>query len=589
LIDDYLGAGYPALWVHSYEQDDAINEIRAVAEAEDDAGDIQYPLLRLWDVVAGLQQWDSDKALWVASNETEEDTLELARVWSNYVQIAQSVIPKDGQVHAPPMAIMVLLNLQLHMTDASRVQAFLNFLPIAEKAGCRIVVVSTLPKPEPPVLEHVFTCLKHPLPDEEQLYEILMEVATEDGDLPEEEPEIEAIINAARGMTRTGARNTFAMCLKRPPHRVHWRPVFNEKAKAIEGNDLGLSVSLNLTTAFDDVVGLSHIKQFYLDTVRANERRRRVKEAKPRGIVIGGLTGTGKSLFSRAAGNSSHPNRPTLIWDMALTGSKWVSEGASKMAAVIELMKSMSPCNVQVDEGLKAKAAATNEHGGGGQAQASEMDQIWLRQHEEMEEDVYPIFTANQEIVRLAEKQPEFFGRFDGVFFMDYPTREQLDQIWALHLMKYELLDGNDAEELFEARYKAKQNYKRFRDETYLTQAIEAQSRLLSIAEDQYREMQETGLVPDDLHWVGRDIDTVTRLACLQNKPLKLIAHSPVVDMAADSMARLREVATKAKWKDAEHFGTYDKDRASEAEEEFVKSTGSRRKIARRKRKTTGK
>lgn len=385
------------------------------------------------------------------------------------------------------------------------------------------------------------------------------------------------------------ARNAFSMCLRRPPHMVHWRPVFEEKARAVEGNDLGLSVSRNLTTTFDDVVGLSHIKQFYTDTVRANPKLRRVKEAKPRGIVIAGLTGTGKSLFSRAAGNSSQPARPTLIWDMALTGSKYVSEGAAKMAAIIELMKSMSPCNVQVDEGLKAKAAAVSEDGGGGggKAQASEMDQIWLRQHEEMEEDVYPIFTANQEVVLLAEKQPEFMGRFDGVFFMDYPTREQLDQIWTLHLLKYELLTGDAAEELFEARFQAKRKYAQFQDEIYLTQAAEVREQLLAIAESQYRDMRDAGAIPNDLHWVGRDIDTTTRLALLQGRPLLEIAHSPVVDMAADSMSKLREVATKAKWKDAEHLGVYDKDRAAEEEDTVRQSAGGRRRLARRKR-TTG-
>jgi SpoVK/Ycf46/Vps4 family AAA+-type ATPase len=340
-------------------------------------------------------------------------------------------------------------------------------------------------------------------------------------------------------------------------------------------------VSQDLDTSFDDVVGLDNFKEYYARAVKPSAKRKRIPKLHARGCFLVGLTGTGKSLAAIAAGNSCTPSRPTLIWDVGKTGSQWVSAGAHKITEVTDIMERMAPCNVQMDEAGKAKKASASEQGGGSETQAGEMDQIWLRWHQTSKADVYPIVTANQEILFLARKVPEYIARFDKVFFMDFPSREQKDQIWQYHMVEYELLTG--ADELYDSWYEERHKYGLDRAPTRLVTLKEIKSQLRVMAEQQYFDMFHDGEIPDDVGWVGRDIDSCCREAAPHDTPLTEVQITLSVKMAKQKMDELRDFAEESGWVDANHIGeTYQKARYTESQ-----IAGSGRKVVRRKKKRT--
>lgn len=513
-IREYVDAGYPGLWVQSYEQEDAVTEIATALRG----GREPFAHVYQWDSAARLQRLHditSDGTVrWVPLEEgaTFEDALAF---------VEHLGIPPADDPGMRPERICLLVKNPDFATTGPRTQQVLNYLPRAETfLRQRLIALSFEPSP-PKQWEKAFQPVQHHLPRRERLRELLALTATEDGELPENATELAAIADAARGMTEAAAKNAFSLCLVRDGC-VTARPVFEEKARALESGDLGLALHKS-TATFYDIVGLNHVKQVYREMMAQRSRIRENPRLRPRGIVLAGLPGTGKSLFCAAAGRSVVPSRPVVCWSISETGSKWVSEGAHKMRQVIETLKALAPCDVQVDEGFKGRGGSSGDPGGGAR-QESEMQAIWLKEHQEMIEDVYPIFTANQEIITVANNQPETLARFDAVFYLDYPTKAQLVQLWKYHLSLYGLIEHGD----------------------------------------EYADMAARGDVPDDAHWVGRDVDNCCRQAALRGRPPVGVPIAPSVRPGSDVVGKLREAAERLGWLSAEYEDRYQANRHGE-------------------------
>lgn len=534
-VFDYIGAGYPALWVYSHEHEEGVTELRDAIYGDD------FPLFLRWDGADGLQQWvvsgltdgsGGQTAGWQSFEESQD--LETA------LNMCQTLAIQDGQGGTPKRLCVVVLNLHLHVSTAKTAQFMLNYIHKCETLlRQRLVVLSTQPSPTPEILQASFTKLTHKLPGRDQLREILYNVATEEDELPEDQEGVESIVDAARGMTRLQARNCFSLCVRRDG-RVTAPPVFDQKADSLLEAGLGLSLHRDRTTTLNDVVGLEHVKKYYLEVMAQRARIRENPRLRPRGIILAGIPGTGKSLVCAALGNSS--NRPTLKWRKALTGSKYVSEGAQKTDRVIQICESLAPVNIQVDEGGKAMKASVGSDGGSA-TQAGEMDSLWLEAHQESKADMYPIFTMNQEVVELADRMPEFLDRFDAVFFLDYPSEEQLDQMWQHHLALYGVIQ-HPAE---------------------------------------YFDLKQRGDIPDCTNWVGRTVDNCARQAALRGRPpagCKMSGKGK--NITPDTIERLREAATKEGWLSAEYEDNYNKDRHQQRLEQAVQAGAKGRDTIRR-------
>lgn len=517
-----MDAGYPGLWVSSYEHEEAIEEIQeATANA--------YPMFFVWDGADGLKQFivaGDERPGWAPIQNTLTPEAALT-----YLATA-NLEPGEGEPHR---AVIVFKNLDFYL-NPPRDQIVLNYLHRAEREYRQRIVVLSMEEEVPKHLHKAFQPLTHELPNHEQLQEILNETAETEGDLPEDPVEVSAIIDAAKGLTRRQARNAFCLGIV-TEQQVSARQVFEEKAAAFEKSGLGLELNRD-TMTFENIGGLSYLKQFYLEMMSKPFN----PDITRNGIILAGVPGTGKSLFSETAGNSSSPMRPAMRWQAALSISKYVGESGHNLNAVLRIADTCAPVILEIDEAEKAFADFTSDNESGGSSSGQQMMSLWLPWHQMHRTDVYPILTMN-DIIPLARKRPEFLARFDEVFFIDAPERAQKDAIWKIHMLRVGLIE--DPEE--------------------------------------YDDIYKAGDIPDDRDWVGRDIQKVCNQSVLRGVPVGTIKVGTMSGQAKESLDAMREFA-KGRWMSAEFPGYYGEEpRRSLPVQGAARDTVRRKKVAKKK------
>ena len=163
---------------------------------------------------------------------------------------------------------------------------------------------------------------------------------------------------------------------------------------------------------------------------------RRLDEAKkfgvdtPKGVLLVGMPGCGKSLAAKASARLF--NVPLLRLDIGRLLGKYVGESEHNMRVALKTAESISPCILWIDEIEKA-FAGINQDGGASDITKRLFGQFltWLQ---EKENTVFVVATAND----ITAFPPEFLrkGRFDEVFFIDFPNEEERERIFEIHLEK---------------------------------------------------------------------------------------------------------------------------------------------------------
>ena len=182
-----------------------------------------------------------------------------------------------------------------------------------------------------------------------------------------------------------------------------------------------------------DVVGLKALKD-WLD-----KRRQLIADPQaaerfglpfPKGILLVGIPGSGKSLCAKAVAMSWA--LPLLKMDPARLYNKYVGETEKNFRRALDTAEKMAPVVLWIDEIEKALTAAGGDGEDGGVSQrALGMLLTWLQ---ERAGDVFVVATAN-DVSRLPAELLRK-GRFDEIFFIDLPQREARGGLFAAHLRK---------------------------------------------------------------------------------------------------------------------------------------------------------
>ena len=204
----------------------------------------------------------------------------------------------------------------------------------------------------PTELEKLFVVLEHELPSREQLAEIARGIATEDGELPEG-PELDTVLDAAAGLTRYEAESAFSLSLVRHG-RVTPEAIWDLKSGMLKKSGL---LSLHRGSEdFSGLGGLSSLKAFckrsLLQTGRSNPLKR------PRGVLLLGVPGTGKSAFAKSLGRES--GRPTLTLDVGSLMGSLVGSTEANIRQALRIADAMSPCILFCDEVESAGGVANS-------------------------------------------------------------------------------------------------------------------------------------------------------------------------------------------------------------------------------------
>ncbi len=210
--------------------------------------------------------------------------------------------------------------------------------------------------------------------------------------------------------------------------------VFEHKQELVERD--GLLEYYPAEEALADVADLATLKQWLATRtalIREPERARRFGLDFPKGILLVGVPGAGKSLCAKAV--ATEWGLPLLKLDPSALYNKYIGETEKNLRRAMEIAERMAPVVLWIDELEKAFAEGGAEDGG----VSARVLGTFLGWMQDRSGDVFIVATAN-DVRRLP---PEFLrkGRFDEIFFVDFPDPEARREIFRIHLARRHHLD----------------------------------------------------------------------------------------------------------------------------------------------------
>jgi AAA+ superfamily predicted ATPase len=289
----------------------------------------------------------------------------------------------------------------------------------------------------PPELEKEVSVLDVPLPTYRDLLDLLREivgVVRRSGRAKVEltNDDADALVNAALGLTLSEAESAFAKAIATDGRlsRDDVPLVLEEKRQVIRKS--GLLEYFAPDAALGDVGGLAALKT-WLDRRGAafSEAARRFGLPEPKGLLLLGVQGCGKSLTAKAI--AAQWRLPLLRLDMGRIFSGLVGSSEENLRKAIHVAESVAPVVLWVDEIEKGLSGSQSSGVSDGGVSARVFGSLltWLQ---EKTAPVFVVATAN----RIEGLPPELLrkGRFDEIFFIDLPAAPERREILDIHLRK---------------------------------------------------------------------------------------------------------------------------------------------------------
>ncbi|MEX1115886.1 MAG: AAA family ATPase, partial [Akkermansiaceae bacterium] len=330
-----------------------------------------------------------------------------------------------------PRHVVLFRDLQLHMdqSDPMLVRRIKDILRLAKANGHSIVLLGCRLN-LPPELEHEITHVDFSLPDTARLGVVLDGILKSAKIKNVHEVVRESALQSALGLTTTEAENAFALSVvetKGIDHKV----VAREKARTLKKN--GLVEVVEATTSLDDIGGLGLLKDWLTRRAGAfSESAKAYGLPAPKGLLIVGIPGTGKSLTAKATAGAF--GLPLLRLDMGRVFGGIVGQSEANLRSVIQTAEAIAPCVLWIDEiekGFSGSQSSGSTDGG----TSSRVFGSFLSWMQEKTKAVFVVATAND----VSKLPPEFLrkGRFDELFFVDLPDALERAQIWDIVIARH--------------------------------------------------------------------------------------------------------------------------------------------------------
>ena len=248
-------------------------------------------------------------------------------------------------------------------------------------------------------------------------------------DLKEEEKEI--LCKAAQGLTLQEAENAFAraMVSKGQLTVKELDVILDEKCQVIKKT--GILEFIKSDFNMDDVGGLENLKKWLVKRNNSwlGKAQKDYNLPSPKGILITGVPGCGKSLTAKAM--SALWQLPLLRLDVGKIFSGLVGSSEENMRKAIQTAEAVAPSILWIDEIEKGFGNAGGEMDGGTSTRVFGTFLTWMS---EKTKPVFVIATANN--IHALPSEMLRKGRFDEIFFVDLPTKTERKVIFKLHLEK---------------------------------------------------------------------------------------------------------------------------------------------------------
>ncbi|GAA2362056.1 AAA family ATPase [Dactylosporangium salmoneum] len=411
-----LKARFPVLYVESYEEHRVLSELAAVAA---DAALVRTPRpVWTWSATSGLVQ--PDGAVQQYTSEPDNALEAVLRIQQPGLFVFRDLHNSlGGDVPVLPSVVRRLRD-----------------IAAAFKAGAapRTLVIVAPVLRIPPDAEKDVTIVDFPLPTEAEIRGVLEGMIANNAASGRIRIDLDLVgrekfAKAAAGLTLAEAENAFARAMVNDGvlDLQDLGVVHQEKRQAVR--KAGVLEYVEADVRLDQVGGLENLKRWLAK--RDNSWLAAAAEwglPAPKGVLITGVPGCGKSLTAKAV--AAAWGLPLLRLDIGRVFSGLIGSSEQNMRAALRTAEASAPCVLWVDEIEKGFAASGSNDGG----TTNRVFGTFLTWMQEKTGAVFVIATAN-DIERLP---PELLrkGRFDEIFFVDLPSRAERSSIWSVHLRR---------------------------------------------------------------------------------------------------------------------------------------------------------
>lgn len=397
-----LCARYPLIYIPTLEEE----RVEAViAQAAKRLGD---RAVYIWDFVDGYQGSPNDVGF---GRRNPLQALE-------FVERVQDAVA----------AVFILRDFHRFLDDVS-VSRKLRNLARRLKSQPKNIVIVTPQVAVPADLTEVLTVLEFPLPEAAEIKAEIERLVAALGQALSASV-LDELVRAAQGLSLERIRRVLARAIAShgeiKPEDVEL--ILEEKRQSIRQTQI--LEFYPTTEKISDIGGLDNLKDWLLRRGGAfTERARHYGLPHPRGLLLVGIQGTGKSLTAKAIAH--HWHLPLLRLDVGRLFGGLVGESESRTRQMIQLAEALAPCILWIDEIDKAFAGLDSKGDAGTTSRVFGTFINWLA---EKRSPVFVVATANN----IQTLPPEMLrkGRFDEIFFVGLPTQDERQAIFELHLSR---------------------------------------------------------------------------------------------------------------------------------------------------------
>lgn len=408
----HVESHYPLLYLVTFEEHDAdkliIDVMKATAE--------QRRIIE-WNMARGQVKFDTKVAMTGYT-----DLATALDIWLDMELDNHILVIKDAHLalRENPLAI-------------TRLKMLANKIVHDQATTATVFLVSSQPC-VPLELEKFITLFDLPLPDEDGIKGIVNEYAKA-YDLKVPDEAVSKLAQAFRGLSKHEIVQLLNRGYQQDGHvgTEDLDLVLTEKEQIIKKS--GILEMVPVKEKLDDIGGLEKLKSWLKQkavVLNNLEEARKFKVDSPKGIMIVGMPGCGKSLTAKAAAKLFE--LPLLRLDVGSLMGKYVGESEGNMRRALKQADAVSPCVLWIDELEKAFVGIGS--GNAGSEVASRLFGYFLTWMQEKTSPVFVLATAND----ISALPPELLrkGRFDEIFYVDFPNETERAAIFDVHLKSRE-------------------------------------------------------------------------------------------------------------------------------------------------------
>jgi len=400
-LDLLIKSRTPLIWIKSKEEERLLRVLESVRER------LNKRRVIIWDCVNGIQG---------SLNEEKKFS-------NNPIGILNWLKEQNNSAST----ILLLKDFHKFYEDPT-ISRTVKELSISLKETTHNIIFSSHIYPTSDELDELLTIIELPLPDQKELKNLIKNISVKtDSDL--DDNDLHALAMASSGLSELRVRQVAARALTQRGKisKIDLKDIIEEKKQVIARSEILEFFESNSNQ--NDIGGLSILKNWLKQRYQAfSNEAREYGLPLPKGVLLVGPQGTGKSLTAKAIAQSW--SMPLLKLDVGRLFSGLVGSSEARTRETITRAEAMSPCILWIDEIDKGFGGDARSDGGTSQRVLASL-LTWMA---EKTSSVFVIATANA----IDKLPPELLrkGRFDEIFFLDLPKSEERLSILDLHLKK---------------------------------------------------------------------------------------------------------------------------------------------------------